>query len=173
MDESPFLVIQIMIPLWKLWKRWFLIQFANHDLLILLLRNALQDDSNHELHLKKGQKVICDPNLILDSSFHYTTVSSTQDCAALCAQRNGFYIKSTKRKFILRSRWNSGANSLPLLVEVVVDPPVGYGHHHDEDPEQHHAHHELVHHPHGHRRRLQVAARKEVRLYPLDSQYCD
>ena len=67
----------------------------------------------------------------------------------------------------------AAGNSLPLLVEVVVDPPVGYGHHHDEDPEQHHAHHELVHHPHGHRRRLQVAARKEVRLYPLDSQYCD
>ena len=47
-------------------------------------------------------------------------------------------------------------NSLPLLVEVVVDPPVGDGHHDDEDPQQHHAHHELVHHPHGHRGRLQV-----------------
>ena len=47
-----------------------MIQFANHDSLILLLRNALKDDSNHELHLKKGQKVICDPNLICDSSFH-------------------------------------------------------------------------------------------------------
>ena len=45
-----------------------MVQFVNHDLLILLLRNALQDDSNHELHLKKGQKVICDPNLILDLS---------------------------------------------------------------------------------------------------------
>ena len=40
-----------------------------HDSLILLLRNALKDDSNYELHLKKGQKVIRDPNLILDLSF--------------------------------------------------------------------------------------------------------
>ena len=47
-------------------------------------------------------------------------------------------------------------NSLPLLVEVVVDPPVGDGHHDDEDPQQHHAHHELVHHPHGHRGGLQI-----------------
>ena len=47
-----------------------MIQFANHDLLILLLTNALKDDSSHELHLKKGQKFIRDPNLILDSSIH-------------------------------------------------------------------------------------------------------
>ena len=47
-----------------------MIQFANHDSLISLLRNALKDDSNHELHLKKGQKVIRDPNLILESSVH-------------------------------------------------------------------------------------------------------
>ena len=49
-------------------------------------------------------------------------------------------------------------DSLPLLVEVVIDPPVGDGHHDDEDPEQHHADQELVGGPHWNGRRLQVAA---------------
>ena len=45
---------------------------------------------------------------------------------------------------------------LPLSVKVVVDLLVGDGHHDDEDPQQHHAHQELVDHPHGHHRRLEV-----------------
>ena len=40
-------------------------------------------------------------------------------------------------------------HSLPLLVEVVVDPAVCDGHHDDEDPEEDDADQELVDSPHG------------------------
>ncbi len=48
-------------------------------------------------------------------------------------------------------------NSLPLLVKIVVYPPVGDGHHDDEDSEKDNGHQELVGRPHGNRCRLQVA----------------
>ena len=63
-----------------------------HDSLILLLRNALKDDSNYELHLKKGQKVIRDPNLILESSVHYTQLSPSM------TRKSGNVMRSTRRK---------------------------------------------------------------------------
>ena len=52
-------------------------------------------------------------------------------------------------------------NLLPLLLEVVVDLPIGDGHHDDQDPEQHDADEELVEGPHRHGRGLQVAGGSE------------
>ena len=68
MDESPFLVIWIMIcpskieQIDSICESWFA-NFSN--------TTCSQDDSNHDSHHRNCQKVIRDLNLIPDSSIHY------------------------------------------------------------------------------------------------------
>ena len=47
-------------------------------------------------------------------------------------------------------------NLLPLRVEVVVNFLISDGHHDDQDPQEHDTDQELVDHPHGHHRVLEV-----------------
>ena len=51
-------------------------------------------------------------------------------------------------------------NLLPLLVEVIVDPPISDCHHDNQNPEKNNADQKLIDGPHGHCCRFQIAAKK-------------
>jgi hypothetical protein len=61
---------------------------------------------------------------------------------------------------------------LPLVFQIVVDFPVGDGHHDDEDPEEDDADQELVNGPHRDGRGLQVTVDKDRKDEELNMKYC-